>query len=134
MTSEITYNGQLRTTAVHLKSNNEVITDAPTDNQGKGEAFSPTDLVATALASCMLTIMGIKADSLGIDIKNTKATVLKTMESNPRRISRVDIDIYFPKNEWDSDTKHSLEVSALHCPVAKSLSEHLNQAVHFHYS
>lgn len=134
MTSEIIYNGQLRTTAVHLKSNNEVITDAPTDNQGKGEAFSPTDLVATALASCMLTIMGIKANGLGINIENTRATVLKTMESNPRRIARVDIDIYFPKNEWDSNTKQSLEVSALNCPVAKSLSNNLEQVVHFHYS
>lgn len=131
MTSSVEYTGELRTVCVHLKSNNQIITDAPTDNNGKGETFSPTDMVATALASCMLTIMGIKADSLKVCIKGTTAQVKKIMASNPRRIQEVNISIEFPENDWSEELKNSLQRAALNCPVAKSLSSDLKQTVTF---
>ena len=93
MTSKVEYQGDLRTAMVHLQSNSEVITDAPVDNHGKGEAFSPTDLVATALASCMMTIMGIKANDLGVDLTGTHATIKKHMSATPRRISEIEADV-----------------------------------------
>ena len=133
MTSTIIYNGNLRTSCTHIKSGNEIITDAPTDNNGKGEAFSPTDLVATALASCMITIMGIKAADLNITIDGTRATVEKIMASSPRRIERVNIEINFPENDWTDSVKKSLEISALNCPVAKSVSEQMLQNVKFNF-
>ena len=92
MTSTVTYLGSLRTTATHLASQNHFITDAPIDNHGKGEAFSPTDTVATALASCLLTIMGIKARYLKLDLTGTTASVVKVMGSNPRRIIEIKIE------------------------------------------
>jgi len=98
MTSKVNYQGQLRTTAVHLQSNSTIITDAPVDNHGKGEAFSPTDLVATALASCMMTIMGIKAESMDIDLTGTHASIIKHMSATPRRISEIEVMIYMNKN------------------------------------
>ena len=88
MTSKVIYQGGLRTQATHLRSGNTIITDAPVDNKGKGEAFSPTDLVATALASCMLTIMGIKADDMNVNIEGTTAEVEKIMGAEPRKIGR----------------------------------------------
>lgn len=132
MTSTVTYTGGLRTNCIHLKSNNQLITDAPTDNNGKGEAFSPTDLVATALAACMLTIMGIKANQHQLDISNTKATVTKVMESNPRRITKVIVEITMPQN-FDDTKKTLFENAARKCPVALSLSEQLQQQVTFIY-
>ena len=96
MTSKVYYEGNLRTRCIHLKSGNEIITDAPIDNSGKGEAFSPTDTVATALASCMITVMGIKAVQLGISFINVTADVQKTMSKNPRRISKISIVKYLP--------------------------------------
>ncbi len=96
MTSKVFYQGNLRTKCVHLKSGNEIITDAPIDNFGKGEGFSPTDTVATALASCMITVMGIKANQLKIDFKNISADVEKIMSSNPRRISEIRVNINLP--------------------------------------
>ena len=93
MTSTVTYLGDLRTSATHLASKNNFITDAPIDNQGKGEAFSPTDIVATALASCLLTIMGIKGRDLQIDLTGINATVNKVMGIDPRRIIKIKIDI-----------------------------------------
>ena len=96
MTSKVFYQGNLRTKCVHLKSGNEIITDAPVDNFGKGEAFSPTDTLATALASCMITVMAIKADQLNIDFKNINAEVEKIMSSNPRRISEIRVNINLP--------------------------------------
>ena len=93
MTSKVYYEGNLRTKCVHLKSGNEIITDAPVDNSGKGEAFSPTDTVATALASCMVTVMAIKAEQLGVSFVNVSADVGKIMSVNPRRISKISIYI-----------------------------------------
>lgn len=132
MTSTVIYKGALRTEATHLASSTTLLTDAPVDNQGKGETFSPTDLVASALASCMLTIMGIKADALGIDITETKVTVLKQMAAGPRRIAALNIDLYLPRS-FEDKTKRLLERAALNCPVAKSLAPKLKQDVRFHW-
>src|SRR5690554_6586699 len=96
MTSKVIYLGNLRTENEHLKSGNKYITDAPIDNQGKGEAFSPTDTVATGLANCMITVMGIKARDLNVNMEGTTAAVTKTMASNPRRISKIEIRLDFP--------------------------------------
>lgn len=132
-TSKVTYQGNLRTEAVHLKSSNHIITDAPTDNHGKGEAFSPTDLLATSLASCMLTIIGIKAESMGIDVSNTHADVLKVMAPDPRRVYEIVITITFNK-DFDERTKKVFEAAALSCPVAKSLHPDIRQDVQFAYA
>ena len=132
MTSNVTYLGELRTNAVHLASENSFITDAPLDNQGKGEAFSPTDIVSTALASCLLTIMGIKARDLGIDIAGTTAKVSKIMTSNPRRINEIKIAISISKS-FDNKTQSQLEHAALKCPVANSLHPDLNQNISFNW-
>ena len=130
MTSKVIYKGSLRTEATHLRSGNTIITDAPTDNKGKGEAFSPTDLVATALASCMLTIMGIKADEMNINIEGTTAQVKKIMGSGPRRIAQLIIVINIPIST-DEKTKYILEKAALACPVDKSLSDSMIRDVKF---
>ena len=132
MTSKVNYLGDLRTSAIHIASDKNIITDAPIDNQGKGEAFSPTDTVATALASCLLTIMGIKARDLNIDIKNTTAEVSKVMESNPRRISEIQITVNFTKS-YDQRIKKILEKAALACPVSNSLHPDLKQNILFNW-
>ncbi len=132
-TSEVIYLGELRTEAKHPQSGTIINTDAPKDNHGKGEAFSPTDLVATALASCMISIMGIVANRDGIKIEGTTASVTKTMASDPRRISEIKIVIQFPKNNYTEKEKKILEHSALTCPVAKSLHENIKQDIGFLY-
>ncbi|WP_019674173.1 OsmC family protein [Psychrobacter lutiphocae] len=131
-TSTVQYQGNLRTQALHIQSNNEIITDAPTDNHGKGEAFSPTDLLATSLASCMLTIIGIKAADMDVDVVGTKAEVTKVMASDPRRVSDIKVNITFQQN-FDARTKKILEAAALTCPVAKSLHPDINQDLTFSY-
>ena len=132
VTSKVIYKSQLRTTAIHLQSNNEIITDAPTDNQGKGEAFSPTDLLATSLASCMLTIIGIKARDMEIDITGTTAEVTKVMAADPRRVSEVHIAITF-NQQLDEKTQKIFYNTALTCPVAKSIHPDIMQKVTFNY-
>ena len=127
-TSKVTYQGDLRTTAIHLQSSNEIITDAPVDNHGKGEAFSPTDLLATSLASCMLTIIGIKARDMEIDITGTRAEVTKVMAANPRRVSEVHVAITFNK-QLDDKTQKIFYNTALTCPVAKSIHPDIIQKV-----
>lgn len=122
MTSQIIYNGELRTTATHLQSGTAIETDAPTDNQGKGERFSPTDLVATALASCMLTTMAIKARSMNIELDGTRADATKIMVSDPRRIGKIVITIDFPATlGLDEKQKEILERTARTCPVERTL-------------
>ena len=122
MTSQVIYLGELRTTAKHEQSGSSIETDAPIDNHGKGERFSPTDLVATALVSCMLTIMGIAAKTHNIDITNTKCSVEKIMETAPRRIGKINIEVHFPKNTvYSEKEKMILEKAALTCPVMESL-------------
>jgi uncharacterized OsmC-like protein len=132
MTSKVTYLGELRTEAVHLQSNTIIHTDAPKDNHGKGEMFSPTDLVATALASCMVSIMGIVAMKEGITpIDGTVAEVLKVMYPDPRRIGEIHVKITFPKNNFTDKEKKIYENAALTCPVAKSLHPDLKQIIEF---
>ena len=130
---EIKYNGNLRTSAKHLDSNTVINTDAPKDNHGLGECFSPTDLVCTSLASCMLTIMAIAMKKHHINIKGTKAIVNKKMRTNPRMISQIDIKITFPSN-YDDKIKKLLERAALNCPVHKSLSDKIQKNIEFIYS
>ncbi len=132
MTSKVIYTGNLRTEAEHLKSGAKIITDAPTDNHGKGEAFSPTDSVATALASCMLTVMGIKAEDLKVSLKGTTAEVTKTMAANPRRISKVEITITFPET-YSEKLQKILEHTARTCPVLESLHPDMEKVITFNY-
>ena len=131
-TSTSTYSGELRTHSVHTQSGETYITDAPTDNEGKGEAFSPTDIVATSLANCMMTIMGIVSKRKGLAIEGTEAKIDKFMGTDPRRITEIKIDFYFPV-DFSEDERKLLEKSALNCPVAKSLSSDLKQNIQFHY-
>ncbi len=132
MTSKVTYLGQLRTEATHLQSNTTIHTDAPKDNHGKGEMFSPTDLVATALASCMISIMGIVAMKEGITpVDGTVAEVTKIMYAEPRRIGEIHIKITFPKKEFTDKEKKIYENAAYTCPVAKSLHPDLKQVIEF---
>lgn len=115
MTSKVEYLGDLRTECKHLQSRNKFITDAPVDNQGKGEAFSPTDTVATALASCMFTIMGIKAEEMGISLKGNFAEVTKTMASEPRRISKIEINFYL-NPDLDTSKRKFLKMQPVPAP------------------
>lgn len=132
MTSEVIYTGHLRTRCRHIKSGDEFITDAPTDNNGKGEAFSPTDTVATALASCIFTVMGIKAGSLDIDLTGATAAVTKIMASGPRRISKIKIDMSFPV-QADEKTRKILENTANTCPVHYSLHPDIEKEITFNW-
>jgi putative redox protein len=131
MTSKVTYLGDLRTEAVHLQSGTVIITDAPTDNQGKGEAFSPTDLCATSLASCMMTIMGISARNHGIDIDGTTAEIHKIMAANPRRIGAVEIRLTLPDRPYSERERQLLETAGRTCPVALSLGPGVEQRIEF---
>lgn len=132
-TSKITYNGGLRTTSVHLRSGNEIITDAPVDNKGKGEAFSPTDLLATSLGNCMLTIVGIAAQEHGFNIDGATCEITKIMAENPRRVAEIVVDLHFPANNYSEKDKKIIERSAYTCPVAQSLHPDLKKTVSFNY-
>ncbi len=131
-TFEIKYLGGLRTSAIHLDSGSKINTDAPKDNHGLGETFSPTDMICSALASCILTIMAIAVEKNNVNIKNTKAIVKKTMANNPRRIEKIEISLLFPEN-YDSKTKIILERAAYNCPVHHSLSEKIEKKITFSY-
>lgn len=132
-TIEIRYEGQLRTQATHVQSSTELVTDAPLDNQGKGESFSPTDLVATALGSCMLTIMGIVAERHGWDLSAVTVSVNKVMAADPvRRIARLEVEIRLP-GEFDSKARTALEKAALGCPVHATLGSSVEMPVTFHW-
>jgi uncharacterized OsmC-like protein len=129
-TIHTTYLGGLRTEATHLQSGTKIITDAPTDNKGKGEAFSPTDLLAESLASCILTTMGIAADVHGINIDSTEAEVTKIMAPNPRRVAEVIVNLKFPLTYTDKE-KQILELAATTCPVAVSLHPDVVKTIDF---
>lgn len=133
MTSKVVYLGDLRTECTHNKSGDTFITDAPTDNNGKGLAFSPTDTVATGLASCMMTVMGIKARDMGVEMKGTTAEVTKIMASDPRRISKIEVvlDLPFPA---DDKTKTILENTARTCPVFYSLHPDIEKDITFKWA
>lgn len=127
------YIGELRTEAMHVRSGNKIITDAPVDNQGRGEYFSPTDLLATALGSCMLTIMGISARTHGFDIDGTDVKITKIMGTNPRRVVEVVVELTFPHNNYSLKERKLLELAAKECPVANSLHPDLKQNVVFKF-
>jgi putative redox protein len=131
MTSKVTYLGDLRTEAVHLQSNTTIMTDAPTDNHGRGEAFSPTDLCATSLATCMITIMGISARNHDIDITGTTAEVVKVMGANPRRIAAIEIVLKMPNHPFSERERNLLEAAGRSCPVALSLGADVEQRIRF---
>ncbi len=127
------YKGTLRTENVHTRSGSLVITDAPVDNQGKGEAFSPTDLVCTALSSCMLTTMGILADRENIDLRGLQTEVVKIMGSAPRKISEIQITLSHTSLQATEIQKQKLRNAALTCPVALSLHNSVKQTVNFNF-
>lgn len=130
---ENNYLGELRTQSIHLKSDNVVITDAPIDNNGKGNAFSPTDLVASALCSCMTTVMGICAEKNNFDLPVSKSKITKVMSSNPRRISKIILEINFEENNLSDQQIEKLIAVAKGCPVAQSLRSDLIQEVYFNF-
>jgi putative redox protein len=129
-TIETTYLGDLRTEPVHVQSGTHIITDAPLDNQGKGEAFSPTDLMSASLGSCMMTIMGIASRTHGIQMDGTKCSITKIMAANPRRVSEIQISFNFPNTYTEKEQK-ILENAALTCPVYLSLHPDLVKTVDF---
>ncbi len=131
MTSKIVYNGELRTECTHIQSGQIIITDAPIDNNGKGEAFSPTDLAATSLGTCLITIMGIAAKNHDINIDGATLEVTKHMAANPRRISAVDIRVNMPDKTYTTIEKSILEKAGLTCPVAFSLHPDIKQNIEF---
>ena len=131
MTSIVVYEGELRTTCTHLQSTSVFETDAPTDNNGKGERFSPTDLMATSLASCMLTIMGIKARTMDIDMKGIKVEVEKIMKPEPRRVGGINLTFHMPEalNQVSEKDRTILKNAGHTCPVAKSIHPDINVQV-----
>ncbi len=134
MTSQIIYKGALRTQATHLQSGTVIETDAPTDNQGKGERFSPTDLLATSLGNCMLTIMGIKARDMNVNLEDTIVDITKIMKTEPRRVGGIKVAFRFPAGLMlDGKQKEILQRAALTCPVAKSIHPDIEQEVSFNW-
>lgn len=131
-TSKVTYLGDLRTSSIHLSSGSEIISDAPLDNNGKGEAFSPTDTVANGLASCMFTVMGIKARDMQIDLSNSTAEVTKIMAAEPRRISEIHI-VFDMHISVDEKSKIILERTAMTCPVYYSLHPDIKKEIVFNW-
>lgn len=131
-TAKVVYKGNLRTECTHIKSGASFITDAPIDNNGKGEAFSPTDCVATSLASCMLTVMGIKAGTLEVILEGSHATVTKTMTTEPRRISKIDVNFKMADN-IDLKSQKILENTAKTCPVLYSLHPDIEKNIVFNW-
>jgi putative redox protein len=132
-TSRTIYLGELRTENEHILSGEKLITDAPLDNQGKGAAFSPTDLVATALSDCMMTIMGIKARDKGLDLTGTTIETTKIMLAEPRRIAEIIVEFTFPKNNFSEKDKTILEAVTKNCPVALSLHPDVKKSVKFNW-
>jgi uncharacterized OsmC-like protein len=132
-TARTIYKGELRTEAMHMRSGTVITTDAPPDNKGKGEYFSPTDLVATALGSCIFTIMGIAAREHGFSIDGSTCSITKIMAENPRRIGEVKIDFDFTAREYSDKQKKILEYCVKTCPVALSLRDSLIQNVKLNF-
>ncbi|MCB9231855.1 MAG: OsmC family protein [Bacteroidia bacterium] len=132
-TAELTYEGDLRTRVVHLKSGNALVTDAPVDNHGKGEAFSPTDLLAVSMITCMVTVMGIHAEKTGLKIGEVSGWVEKIMAEHPRRVAQLNIEITFKNHRMDASEKRRIQEIGLNCPVAKSVHPDLLTQVKFIY-
>ncbi len=134
MTSTVIYEGELRTVARHLASGTRIETDAPVDNQGKGEKFSPSDLVATALGTCMLTIMGMKARDLNVDLKNTSIEIQKLMKADPRRIGGIQLHFHFPDNLQATEKQRLiLERAGNTCPVRYSINPEIEVEVNYNW-
>lgn len=134
MTASIVYKGHLRCECTHLQSGTVIETDAPTDNRGKGERFSPTDTVCVALATCIITTMGIKANDMNIDLVNTSISVTKHMLGDPRRIGRIDVILNFPATlNLDEKDRIVLQRTGDNCPVMKSLHPDLQTNVEYHW-
>lgn len=132
MTSKITYLGELRTTSVHLQSGTEILSDAPTDNHGKGEAFSPTDLVANSLGTCMVSIMAIKSKDLNVDLTGSTVEVTKIMQAEPRKIAKIVVVLNMSITA-DEKTRTILERVAMNCPVLLSLHPDIEKDVTFNW-
>lgn len=132
MTSKVTYLGELRTSSIHIQSGTEILSDAPTDNHGKGEAFSPTDTVANALGSCMISIMAIKSADLNVDIIGSTAEVTKIMQAEPRKIAKI-ILVFNMSISVDEKTRIILERTAMNCPVLLSLNTDIDKEVTFNW-
>ncbi|WP_333693924.1 OsmC family protein [Flavobacterium sp.] len=132
MTSKVTYIGDLRTTSVHLQSGTEILSDAPKDNHGKGEAFSPTDLVANSLATCMISIMGIKSRDLNVDLTGSTVEVTKIMQAEPRKIAKI-VTVFNLNLAADDKTKTILERAAMTCPVMLSLHPDIEKEITFNW-
>ncbi len=133
ITSQVVYQGNLRTECTHLASGQKIITDAPVDNNGKGEAFSPTDLVATAYASCMMTIMGIYCANHGISFEHAEASVTKIMAASPRRIEKIILSMDLRGNKYDEKTAQKVIAAGKACPVAHTLGNNVEVEFEFHY-
>ena len=133
MTASIIYQGDLRCKATHLQSGTEIETDAPTDNQGKGEKFSPTDALCVSLATCIITTLAIKARSMSLELRDTKMEVTKHMLKDPRRVGQIDIVIFFPKLEVNEEQKLTLQETGNNCPVAKSLHPDLIMNIQYNW-
>ena len=131
-TCKVTYKGELRTEIVHTASGSVALTDAPVDNHGRGELLSPTDMTCGSLAACMMTVMGIKAATMQLDLEGSRAEVFKTMTDSPRRIKEIKVKLYLPSKLEERERK-VLEATALSCPVAKSLHPEIIQDVRFDY-
>ena len=134
LTSKITYLGELRTEATHLQSGNQILTDAPSDNHGKGEAFSPTDLTATSLASCMLSMIGVKLLGTEKNVVGATAEVTKVMYTEPRRIGEIHVTLNIPDDNFSEKEKQVLINTAHACPVAKSLHPDIKQVIEINFS
>ena len=132
-TSKTVYTGNLRTESVHLQSGGKIITDAPTDNHGKGEAFSPTDLFATSLGCCMLTIMGISAQTYGFSIDGAEVKTTKVMGTNPRRVVEIVVDLLLPHNSYSPKERKLIELAVKECPVANSLHPDIKKNITIRY-
>jgi putative redox protein len=132
-TARTVYKGELRTEALHVRSGNIILTDAPPDNKGKGEYFSPTDLVAAALGSCIFTIMGIAAREHGFSIDGASCSITKIMAENPRRIGEIKVEFDFTGRDYTDKQKKILDYCVRTCPVALSLREELKQNVTLHF-
>ena len=133
MTASVIYAGDLRCKATHVQSGTEIETDAPTDNRGKGEKFSPTDTLCVSLATCAITTMALKARDLNIDLKNTIIDVTKHMLKDPRRVGQIDISMHFPQLSLSEDNRSILETTGNNCPVVKSLHPDLIINIAYHW-
>ena len=132
MTSKVTYLGELRTSSVHLQSGTEILSDAPTDNHGKGEAFSPTDMVANALGSCMVSIMAIKSKDLDVDLIGSTVEVTKIMQAEPRKIAKLQLTLNMSA-QVDEKTKIILERTGMNCPVLLSLNTDIDKEITYNW-